>query len=84
MRGLKEWDGLADDNNGTSHDGWDRNAAYEKILAEAHARTRIRIAGYCLVPNHCTSCSGLDEMETSQKCYGGSPSHNLARTYFSA
>ena len=27
-------------------------AAVEKILAEAHDRTRMRIAAYCLVPNH--------------------------------
>jgi len=27
-------------------------AAFEKILAEAHAATRIRIAAYCLMPNH--------------------------------
>jgi putative transposase len=27
-------------------------AAFEKILAEAHARTRVRIAAYCLMPNH--------------------------------
>jgi putative transposase len=27
-------------------------AAFEKILAEAHAQTRIRIAAYCLMPNH--------------------------------
>ena len=26
--------------------------AFEKILAETHAQTRIRIAAYCLVPNH--------------------------------
>lgn len=27
-------------------------AAFEKILAEAHAQTRIRITAYCLMPNH--------------------------------
>ena len=27
-------------------------AAFEKILAEAHAQTRIRIEAYCLMPNH--------------------------------
>jgi len=27
-------------------------AAFEKILGEAHDRTRIRIAVYCLMPNH--------------------------------
>ena len=27
-------------------------AAFENILAEAHAQTRIRIAAYCLMPNH--------------------------------
>jgi len=27
-------------------------AAFEKILAEAHDQTRIRIAAYCLMPNH--------------------------------
>lgn len=27
-------------------------AAFEKILAEAHAQTTIRIAAYCLMPNH--------------------------------
>lgn len=27
-------------------------AAFEKILEEAHAQTRIRIAAYCLMPNH--------------------------------
>ncbi|TKB88698.1 MAG: hypothetical protein E8D41_14915 [Nitrospira sp.] len=27
-------------------------AASEKILAEAHAQTRIRIVAYCLMPNH--------------------------------
>lgn len=27
-------------------------AAFEHILAEAHAATRIRIAAYCLMPNH--------------------------------
>ena len=27
-------------------------AAFEKVLAEAHAQTRIRIAAYCLMPNH--------------------------------
>lgn len=27
-------------------------AAFEKILAEANAATRIRIAAYCLMPNH--------------------------------
>ena len=27
-------------------------AAFEKILAEAHAQTHIRIAAYCLMPNH--------------------------------
>lgn len=26
--------------------------AFEKILAEAHAQTKIRIAAYCLMPNH--------------------------------
>ncbi|MDZ4857271.1 MAG: transposase [Nitrospirota bacterium] len=26
--------------------------AFEKILAEAHALTRIRIAAYCVMPNH--------------------------------
>jgi putative transposase len=26
--------------------------AFEKVLAEAHAATRIRIAAYCLMPNH--------------------------------
>ena len=26
--------------------------AFEKILAEAHAQTRIRITAYCLMPNH--------------------------------
>ena len=26
--------------------------AFEKILAEAHALTRIRITAYCLMPNH--------------------------------
>jgi len=26
--------------------------AFEKILAEAHSQTRIRIAAYCLMPNH--------------------------------
>jgi putative transposase len=25
---------------------------FEKILAEAHGRTGIRIAAYCLMPNH--------------------------------
>ncbi len=27
-------------------------AAFEKVLQEAHERTRIRIAAYCLMPNH--------------------------------
>ncbi len=27
-------------------------AAFEKILAEAHAATRLRITAYCLMPNH--------------------------------
>ncbi|NGZ95924.1 MAG: hypothetical protein CV089_07300 [Nitrospira sp. WS110] len=27
-------------------------AAFEKILAEAHAATRLRIMAYCLMPNH--------------------------------
>ena len=27
-------------------------AAFENILAEAHAQTQIRIASYCLMPNH--------------------------------
>ncbi|MGQ0666962.1 MAG: transposase [Nitrospiraceae bacterium] len=27
-------------------------AAFERILADAHDRTRIRIAAYCLMPNH--------------------------------
>jgi len=27
-------------------------AAFENILAEAHAQTKIRIAAYCLMPNH--------------------------------
>jgi len=27
-------------------------SAFEKILAEAHRRTGIRIAAYCLMPNH--------------------------------
>jgi putative transposase len=27
-------------------------AAFEKILAEAHTQTKIRIAAYCLMPNH--------------------------------
>lgn len=27
-------------------------AAFEKVLAEAHAKTRSRIAAYCLMPNH--------------------------------
>jgi putative transposase len=27
-------------------------AAFEKILGEAHAQTRVRIAAYCLMPNH--------------------------------
>ena len=27
-------------------------AAFEKVLAEAYAQTRIRIAAYCLMPNH--------------------------------
>jgi putative transposase len=27
-------------------------AAFEKILTEAHAQTRIRITAYCLMPNH--------------------------------
>lgn len=27
-------------------------AAFEKILVEAHAQTKIRIAAYCLMPNH--------------------------------
>ena len=27
-------------------------AAFEKILAETHDRTRVRIAAYCLMPNH--------------------------------
>jgi putative transposase len=27
-------------------------AAFEKILAEAHVQTRIRIVAYCLMPNH--------------------------------
>jgi putative transposase len=27
-------------------------AAFEKILAEAQAQTKIRIAAYCLMPNH--------------------------------
>ena len=27
-------------------------AAFEKVLAEAHAQTKIRIAAYCLMPNH--------------------------------
>ena len=27
-------------------------AAFEKILAEAQAQTKIRIATYCLMPNH--------------------------------
>ncbi|GAB1723193.1 MAG: hypothetical protein NTNFB01_20890 [Nitrospira sp.] len=27
-------------------------AAFETILAEANAQTRIRIAAYCLMPNH--------------------------------
>lgn len=27
-------------------------SVFEKILAEAHANSRIRIAGYCLMPNH--------------------------------
>ena len=26
--------------------------AFEKILVEAHARSRVRIAAYCLMPNH--------------------------------
>lgn len=26
--------------------------AFEKILAEAHAKSRVRIAAYCLMPNH--------------------------------
>ena len=28
-------------------------SALGKILAEAHRRTAIRIAAYCLMPNHC-------------------------------
>lgn len=28
------------------------HAAFEKVLAEAQAQTRIRIAAYCLMPNH--------------------------------
>jgi putative transposase len=28
------------------------HVAFEKILAEAHAHSRIRIAAYCLMPNH--------------------------------
>jgi putative transposase len=27
-------------------------AAFEKVLAEAHTQTKIRIAAYCLMPNH--------------------------------
>lgn len=27
-------------------------AAFERILAEAHAATRLRILAYCLMPNH--------------------------------
>jgi len=27
-------------------------AAFEKVLADAHAQTRIRITAYCLMPNH--------------------------------
>lgn len=27
-------------------------AAFEQILAEAHAATRVRLAAYCLMPNH--------------------------------
>lgn len=27
--------------------------AFEKILTEAYAQTRVRIAAYCLMPNHC-------------------------------
>lgn len=27
-------------------------AAFEKILAEAHAHSRLRLAAYCLMPNH--------------------------------
>jgi putative transposase len=27
-------------------------SAFEKVLAEAYDRTKIRIASYCLMPNH--------------------------------
>src|ERR687892_1874430 len=27
-------------------------SAFEKVLGEAHERTKIRIASYCLMPNH--------------------------------
>ena len=27
-------------------------SAFEKVLTEAHVQTRIRIAAYCLMPNH--------------------------------
>lgn len=30
----------------------DDHAAFERILAEAHAATRLRILAYCLMPNH--------------------------------
>ena len=45
-------------------------AAFEKLLTEAHAQTRIHITAYCLMPNHCHLCSDPGMMGSSQKYCG--------------
>lgn len=48
--------------------------AFEKILAEAHAQTKIRIAAYCLMPNHWHLLLGPGRMGNFLKSSAGSPS----------
>lgn len=46
-------------------------SAFEKILAEAHRRTGIRIAAYCLMPNHCVTAHRGRAVKTGTGCFSG-------------
>ena len=47
-------------------------SAFEKILGEAHHRTGIRIAAYCLMPNLGIFCCGHAQTESYPKLCAGS------------
>jgi len=45
--------------------------AFENILKEAHDRTDVRIAAYCLMPNHGIFYCGLEATESYRRSCAG-------------